>query len=127
MYIVLKRFLSHLTETLISGTKLPLKWCQIWGIQFIPTVRETALEILSSSVENDGTVTLKVFNSSLDMLLVHKGCRLAHARPLTECDSLFCVDTSELQMAQPSDNEITTLLKRLNLNSEKQRNWTCAS
>ena len=34
------------------------------------------------------------------------------------CDSLFCVDTSELQTVQPSDNEITALLKRLNLNSE---------
>ena len=86
--------LAPQTETSISGTKLPLKWCQIWGIQFIPTVRKTALEIFSSSVENDGTVALKVFNSSPDTLLVRRGCRLAHARPLTECDSLFCVDTS---------------------------------
>ena len=78
--------------------------------------KKTALEVLSSSVENDGTV--KVFNSSPDTLLMRKGCRLAHARPLTDCDSLFCVDTSELQTAQPSDNEITALLKQLNLNSE---------
>ena len=40
--------LAPQTETSISGTKLPIKWCQFWGIQFIPTVRKTALEILYS-------------------------------------------------------------------------------
>ena len=50
--------------------------------------------------------------------MVCKGHRIAHAHPLTECDSLFCVDTSELQMAQLSDKEITALHKWLNLNSE---------
>ena len=40
VYCAEEIFLALQTETSISGTKFPLKWCQVWGIQFIPTVRK---------------------------------------------------------------------------------------
>ena len=77
---------APLSETSVTCTKLPLKWCQYWGFQFFPAVRKTAFEIRSSSVQDDGAVILNVFNNPIDTTHVHKGRRLVHAHPLTDCD-----------------------------------------
>ncbi len=109
---------APLAETSVTCTRLPSDWCRFWGIQFIPAARKTDLEIRSSSVKHDGTVTLNIFNHSPGMLRVRKGCKLSHAHPLSDGDSLVHIDAAEIPSAPLSDKEIAALCKRLNLLQE---------
>ena len=111
--------LAPLSETSVTCTKLPLKWCQYWGFQFFPAVRKTAFEIRSSSVQDDGTVILNVFNNTSDTMHVRKGRRLVHARPLTDCDSVIHVNNLDVQSVSPTEAEVTALCKRLKLHPEQ--------
>ena len=113
--------LAPLSETSVTYTKLPSKWCQFWGVQIFPAVRKTVFEIRSyalpvSKMMND-TVTLNVFNNSSDTN-ARKGRRLVHVHPLTDCDSVIHVNNLDVQLASPTEAEVAALCKRSKLYTE---------
>ena len=119
VYCVDEIGLASLSETSVTCTKLPLKWCQYWGFQFFPAVRKAAFEICSSSVQDDNTVILNVFNNTSDTTHVHKGHRLVHAHLLTDCDSVIHVNNLDTQLVSPTEAEVTALCKHLKLYPEQ--------